>query len=212
MPVLDGNVYRFISRYIGIETPINTPKAIKEFKEVLNKFIDNNHPDIFNQAIMEFGALQCTPTNPDCGNCPFEEKCFAYTTKTITDFPVKLKAKKSIKRYFNYALYLFEDKFIIKQRKSEGIWEGLYEFPLIESKEQFENESLISDLEIDKSISSVSKSYKHILSHQNIYAKLYVFNCESFPKLNSQFKIVTWGELEELPIHRLMEKMIVDIQ
>jgi A/G-specific adenine glycosylase len=204
VPVLDGNVYRFISRLYGISTEINTPKANKEFKEVLYELIDKNNPDIFNQSIMEFGALNCTPKKPLCDSCVFNDSCYALSHNKVFDFPVKAKSKKSINRYFNYLIYVNEGKIYIKKRIKKDIWSNLYEFPMIESEEVYLSEKVNATDTLN-----VSVSYKHILSHQNIFAKFYIVN--SIPEeLKNQDEIieVALGDLEKYPIHRLLDKFL----
>ena len=211
-PVLDGNVYRFISRLLGIETPINSSKSNKEFKEILFKIIDKSNPAEFNQAIMEFGSLQCIPKNPNCEKCVFLNQCFAYNTNSIKELPVKIKVKKTSTRYFTYYLVKNTRCFLLKKRDKKGIWENLYEFPMIESKDIFEKEiiskSLFSPSVLDNSqIKKVHGPYKHVLSHQNIYAKL--IEIENFSSINElSFLKVEFRDFETYPIHRLMEKMV----
>jgi A/G-specific adenine glycosylase len=208
VPVLDGNVYRFMSRMYGIETPINTPKAIKEFKVVLNELIDHKNPDIFNQAIIEFGALYCTPKSPDCVNCPFAENCFAFSSNRINDFPVKLKKKKSVERFLNFYLLKEKGSFYILKRESEAIWKNLYEFPNEESKELFDKEIISNGLISFVSLKQVVGPFKHVLSHQNIHAKLFICELKNKIKHQENWIIVDFKMLENYPIHRLMEKMI----
>ena len=124
-PVLDGNVYRVISRYYGISTPINTSKAQKEFKTVLQTIIDKKNPDVFNQAIMEFGAKQCKPQSPNCSICPFNASCFALAKNKIQELPVKLKPLKVKKRHFNYLVYLSDDNKTVLEKRNNGIWQNL---------------------------------------------------------------------------------------
>ncbi|MBC3758243.1 A/G-specific adenine glycosylase [Hyunsoonleella sp. SJ7] len=132
--VVDGNVYRFLSRYFGIETAINSTEGTKEFKALAQELIDPQNPATFNQAIMEFGAKQCRPKNPDCMFCPFQETCAAFTKGTIDQLPVKLKKLKVKQRCFNFLVFLSEDKqTVLEQRKGKGIWQNLYQFPLIET-------------------------------------------------------------------------------
>src|SRR6056300_1490745 len=107
--VVDGNVYRVLSRYFGIDTPINSSKGVKEFKAMAQELIDRNNPAIFNQAIMEFGATQCKPKNPDCGNCPFQNSCVAFGYNHIDALPVKNKSARAKKKYFNFLVFVSED-------------------------------------------------------------------------------------------------------
>lgn len=208
VPVLDGNVYRFMSRMYGIETPINTPKAIKEFKLVLNELIDQKNPDTFNQAIIEFGALHCTPKSPDCENCSFLENCYSFSKNRVKDFPVKLKKKKSVERFLNFYLLKEKDSFYILKRESEAIWKNLYELPNEESKELFDQEKISKELNSMVSLKQVVGPFKHILSHQNIQAKLFICELNNNVKLQENWIKVDFLTLENYPIHRLMEKMI----
>ncbi|MDA9262188.1 A/G-specific adenine glycosylase [bacterium] len=207
-PVLDGNVYRFISRLYGIETPINTPKSIKEFKQVLNELIDHENPDVFNQAIIEYGALYCTPKSPECESCIFSESCFAFSNNKISDFPVKLKKKKSIDRFLNFYLLIEKNSFYILKREENAIWKNLYEYPNLESKELFESEMLNEELSFSFSLKKVVGPFKHVLSHQNIYAKLFVCELINNENIEENWIKVNSKTLNNYPIHRLMEKMI----
>lgn len=207
-PVLDGNVYRFISRLYGIETPINTPKAIKEFKIILNELIDSEKPDLFNQSIIEYGALFCVPKSPKCHVCVFQDSCYAFSKQKITEFPVKLKKKKSIERYLNFMAVKTEESFYLVKREEDSIWKNLYEFPNIESKKMFETEMSEELLGLNIKIDRVGKSTKHILSHQNIYAKLFVCSLGNGFVRPDSWQLVHADELNNYPIHRLMEKLI----
>lgn len=211
VPVLDGNVYRFISRLYGIETPINTPKAIKEFKEILVELIDHKDPDIFNQAMIEFGALHCTPKSPNCESCSFNDVCFAYNKDSYENFPVKLKKKKSVDRYLNFYLIKNSNSLILMKREGDAIWKNLYEFPNVESQDLFEKEIVDSDWNRGISLSKVIGPFRHILSHQNINAKLFV--CEMSKEITDRegILLINLEELDNYPIHRLMEKMLNEV-
>lgn len=190
-PVVDGNVYRFLSRYFGIKTPINTSKANKEFKSLAQQLIDKKNPSEFNQAIMEFGARQCKPQNPDCTKCPFNESCVALQKNLIKDLPVKIKAKKVKKRYFNYLVFLSEDeKTIIEERNGKGIWQKLYQFPLIETNQEvnlavLRQEERFKELTRGKTYSiSVfnDQAIVHKLSHQHLYTKFWIITLNELPR------------------------------
>lgn len=173
--VVDGNVFRLLSRYFGINTPINSGKGKKIFTELANELLDKSQAGEFNQAIMEFGSLQCKPKNPNCLACPLQAACEAKKTMRINELPVKIKSQKSRERFFNYILVLKNDQILLNKRGPGDIWENLYDLPL------FENESLCSAQDLIKSeefiscfgnqvhIKSISKPVKHILSHQKIY-------------------------------------------
>lgn len=182
VPVVDGNVFRVLSRYFDIETDIALACAKKEFSALAFELMPKDKPAIFNQAIMEFGALQCVPKSPDCTICVFNSSCAALQKNKVGQLPVKSKKLKVRNRYFNYLIVEDEDlKIIIQKRTAKGIWHNLYEFPLIESdgevdfdfiSEQvqqnfFENNSIISMED------SNSKSIIHKLSHQHLHIKFW---------------------------------------
>lgn len=180
--VVDGNVYRLLSRYYGIDTPINSTEGQKLFKALANEVIDRSNPAQHNQAIMEFGALQCTPKQPKCSTCPLAESCVALRTKTQDRLPVKQKAKARRKRYFNYLVVISPQRSCyLQKRTGKDIWEGLYEFPLVESDKALNVDELL--LQIDENIAgdtttqhTINKSLtvKHILSHQEIFADFWI--------------------------------------
>ena len=181
--VVDGNVYRVLARFFDIETPVNSTAGIKEFKELAMQLLDEQDPGTYNQALMEFGALQCTPQLPLCKSCPLSTACLALRHNKITKLPVKLKKAKITKRYFNYLVFKsVENTTILEQRVGRGIWEGLYQFPLVETNE------LLSPLEFTKhpdflSLVDIKQSpvtlYNeppviHKLSHQHIYTRFWI--------------------------------------
>jgi len=184
--VVDGNVYRVLARYFGIETPINSTNGIKEFKALAQQLIDVKQPGLYNQAIMEFGALHCAPQNPDCGSCIFSDSCHALQQEKVTALPVKIKAAKVKKRYFNYMVVISEEnQTILKQRTQKGIWLQLYEFPLIESAnslslEQLRAASKFKDFTAEIAIDSITlyktEAVIHKLSHQHLYTHFWIVN------------------------------------
>ena len=184
--VLDGNVFRLLSRVFGIETPIDSSQGKKEFTALANELLDKKNAALHNQAIMEFGAIQCKPVSPDCSVCPLNTMCVAYEKKLVSVLPVKEKKTKVRNRYFNYVVLNYKGTIVINKRTGKDIWTNLYDFPLIETeKEQTEEEFLGSKewkIFIGKnkySVKSISKVYKHILSHQKIYARFWEIDCAS---------------------------------
>ena len=181
VPVVDGNVFRVLSRYLDIETDIASALAKKEFSALAKELMPENNPALFNQAIMEFGALQCVPKNPDCNNCIFNNSCAALQKKKVGELPVKLKKTKVTNRYFNYIVFLDNsNNIIINKRTEKGIWHNLYEFPVIEAEEELDFESIsraISEKYIDFSIDSISvynpEQIIHKLSHQKLHINFY---------------------------------------
>lgn len=175
VPTIDGNVYRVLSRYFGLHTPIDSTQGKKDFKILSEKLIDSHQPDIYNQAVMEFGALQCIPKNPDCKLCPLQESCNALQKNMISQLPVKSKKISPKKRYFNYLIFQLPDnKTLIQKRTQKDIWQHLYQFPLIESETNL-NINQIS-LEIEHLISSKdfeittlhTSPIVHKLTHQEL--------------------------------------------
>ncbi|MDN3665274.1 A/G-specific adenine glycosylase [Algibacter miyuki] len=188
--VVDGNVYRVLSRYFGISTAINSTPGAKEFKQLAQKLIDTKQPAEFNQAIMEFGATQCKPKNPDCDTCPFNSSCIALSKNTISELPVKIKAAKAKKKHFNFLVFISEDeKTIIEQRQGKGIWQNLYQFPLIETEKatNFKSfKSLIKDHELltnqDFELLLYNKeAVVHKLSHQHLYTHFWIIKVDKLP-------------------------------
>ena len=185
VPVVDGNVFRVLSRYFDIETDIAQASAKKEFTALAFELMPKDNPATFNQAIMEFGALQCVPKSPNCGICVFNESCAALKKKKVDQLPVKSKKVKVRNRYFNYLVVADEnDNTIIQKRTDKGIWHNLYEFPLIETDKEedfdFITERIESDYFQENSIISIlednDKSIIHKLSHQHLHIKFWKVN------------------------------------
>lgn len=182
VPVVDGNVFRVLSRYFDIETDIAQASAKKEFAALAFELIPKDNPAIFNQAIMEFGALQCVPKSPNCSICIFNESCAALQKKKVDHLPVKSKKLKVKNRYFNYFVASDENKnTIIQKRTSKGIWHNLYEFPLLETDKEedfdFVSEQIQNEYFKENTISSIletnNKSIVHKLSHQHLHIKFW---------------------------------------
>ncbi|MGY5849121.1 A/G-specific adenine glycosylase [Salegentibacter sp. F14] len=191
VPVVDGNVYRVLSRCFGVATPINSSSGIKQFKLLANELLDKKNPSLFNQGLMEFGAIQCKPRNPKCESCPFNGRCLALKNKKIQELPVKLRKTKVKKRYFHYLVFASkENETLLKQRTGKGIWRGLYEFPLIETGESAIDETFISeDRILEKTgvagaevILYNDKPVVHKLSHQHIYTHFWMVKSGSLQK------------------------------
>jgi A/G-specific adenine glycosylase len=210
-PVLDGNVFRVVARVYGIAESTQKKSGINKFKEILNKLITNKNPGIFNQAIMEFGALQCIPKNPDCKNCIINSDCFAYNKDLVSDLPVK---KQKIKvRYFNYLYILYDDITFVEKRTKKDIWNSLYQLPLIETKKECslkelqENRYWIQILEnLNPDIDKEVFSKKHVLSHQVLVARFYkikIAQASSF--LVKNYQLIPLTELNTLSVPKLIE-------
>lgn len=179
--VVDGNVYRVLSRYFGIEEAINSSAGQKLFANLAQELIADQEPSIYNQAIMEFGALHCKPKAPKCESCPVKLSCTALNTNKVDLLPVKLKKLKVRKRWFNYFVGMANGEILVKQRQPGDVWQQLYDFPLIETtgegldigpdflndvRNMFGNGVLINPIE----------AKKHILTHQIIYVQFFAID------------------------------------
>ena len=210
--VLDGNVIRVLSRVFGIQTPFDTAAGKKQFQKLAQELLDKKNPAEYNQAIMEFGALQCVPKSPKCNDCPIVNDCIAFNTNTVSLLPVKSKKLKVKNRFLHFLVVNKNNEVLIGKRNS-GIWQGLYEFPFLEFDENLNEKSVLkSPLWINffkdsvKQISSISEEYIHKLSHQKIHAKFWEIDVNSFR--SSDFKIVKCNELQKYPVSSLIEKYL----
>ncbi len=210
--VVDGNVYRVLSRYFGIETAINSSKGAKEFKQLAQTLIDTNNPADYNQAIMEFGAVQCKPQNPDCNICPFNGSCIAFNEHKIHQLPVKIKLNKASKKFFNFLVIISKDeKTILEKRKDKGIWQNLYQFPLIETSNELcfdEFQKILKEMELIKHHNFEVSLYNedmiiHKLSHQHLYTKFWIVNIE-----NLMEEGIPFNEIHQYPVPILIGNFI----
>lgn len=215
--VVDGNVYRVLSRYAGVSTPIDSTEGKKEFAQLAADLLGKHVPQEYNQAIMEFGAMQCKPVNPDCNSCPLNSSCYAFEHKKVSELPVKAKKTKIRNRYFHYLVIRDGQSFYIRKRVEKDIWTGLHDFPLIETEEKMEIESLVKTDEWKRhfgkakvKIDTISKAYKHVLSHQHIHAKFYEIELpsKSFNEQELQLKKVTTKSIQKLAVPRLIEEYL----
>lgn len=180
--VLDGNVFRVLARYFGIDEPINSSSGKKLFSKLAADLLDRSCPGLYNQAIMEFGAIQCKPSNPDCGGCVLRLDCRALAEKRVNQLPVKIKGKASRNRYFNYFVVMEEDRILMNKREKGDIWENLYELPLIETSQQVALPELAMVGEVvetfgpNADLQLIAGPVKHILSHQNLLAQFIAVN------------------------------------
>ncbi|OIP51292.1 MAG: A/G-specific adenine glycosylase [Flavobacteriaceae bacterium CG2_30_34_30] len=177
--VVDGNVYRVLSRVFGLQTPINTSKGIKEFKLLAQEVMNTENPGTYNQAIMDFGALCCSPRNPSCETCIFQNNCYALLQKEIHNFPVKTSKTKIRNRFFNYLVIVSSDnKTLLQQRTEQGIWKNLYEFPLLETSDNcYLNHEVIQQEIPFTQVQSISLYNDipiiHKLSHQHLHIRFW---------------------------------------
>ena len=179
--VVDGNVYRVLARYAGIDTPIDSTAGVKLFRELAEEFLDRQQPALYNQAIMDFGALQCTPGRPQCEACPLQETCTAFREGKVEGLPVKQHKTRQTNRYFHYFLIRQGDHTFITKRTGKDIWKNLYELPMVETEQPTTDDptevfsqlrsSIGTTAELD--IRLLRQGVKHVLSHRIIWADFY---------------------------------------
>lgn len=218
--VVDGNVFRVLSRYFGDKTEIDSSKGRKHFTEIADQLIDKMQPDDFNQAIMELGAVTCLPKRANCPSCPLNESCYAYLNKKVYDFPIKGKKIKKRTRYFYYLHIVNEHNIVMKKRKEKDIWQHLFDFPLIENKEEIKIENVIKEeafqaifKDTNYEITDVSAPIKHILTHQTIVArfiKITIKNSKNLQLKDNDLQWISLSDAKNIAIPRLIEKYLLD--
>lgn len=210
--VLDGNVYRVIARIFGVKDDIAQPKTAKKFTRLANELLDSGQPDNYNQAIMEFGALHCKPQNPLCESCIMSTICYAFINNEQKLLPVKSKKTKVTTKYFSYFVFEQGNKLAMRKRDDTGIWKGLYDFELLVDDSQKNIEDLLFELDFNDDnplILDVSKQYKHLLSHQRIYATFYKIKMTGRAQLKRrELFYYDTDEIEQLPKPVLISKYL----
>ena len=198
--VVDGNVFRVLSRMFGMKEPINSTKGIKKFRAKAKELLPKENTGVHNQAIMEFGALHCLPRNPHCSSCPFAHGCHAFQNDLQQDLPVKIKKSKVKTVHMNYLVFIDENrKTLIQQRQENAIWKGLFDFPLIESTESIPQSTVEGH---EKFINIVrkqpyslylynSRPTKHLLTHRKLFAHFWVVEVNDINDLNTNALKVT---------------------
>ncbi len=222
-PVVDGNVFRVLSRIYAITTPINTTTGKKEFEHLASILMSDHKPGTFNQALMEFGALFCKPKNPDCPQCIFNDRCLAWQNKSVTQYPVKNKKKAVRKRYFYYFVVKSvenNESFLLLQKRGEkDIWKNLYEFPSVEFSKKLDVDVALTQfkaknlIKLDNyQINNISNSYTHQLTHQQINAVFINLIVNKIEKIEAENSIllVNQNEITNYPVSRLIEKYMQD--
>ena len=206
VPVIDGNVNRFLSRMMALEIPVDTSKGRNAIQDELLPAIKGvDSPGEFNQALMEFGARHCVPRNPNCGNCVFKTSCAALKIGLVETLPLKQSKVKVRNRYFNYHIPLHKGNTYVRQRNEKGIWRGLFEFLLEElPAADTAYHSVANGLEV---IPQIQARYTHILSHQRIYACFIAYPVDSLPDKEG-FKKVRLNELSELAMARITTRFL----
>ena len=211
-PVVDGNVFRVLSRLFAVDTPIDTPKGKKAFTELAGLVMDPRYAGQHNQAIMELGALQCVPQNPDCEACPLKGHCAAYGAGDVQIYPVKQKKTRTRDRYFHYLYIIYKGKTWLSRRKGKDIWEGLYEFPLIETDKAMDFAELQTTDAFRRlfagagrlNVSADLQGVKHVLSHQILYTAFYRIEIEREGDALKSYLPVATDDVEKYAVPRLI--------
>ena len=212
--VVDGNVYRVLARLFDIDTPININEGQKLFAQLADELLNRNQPGLHNQAMMEFGALHCTPKNPNCLLCPLQTQCLALANQTVLQRPVKLAKTKVTIRYFNYLVIRINDSVYLHKRSDNDIWKNLYDFPCIESQKPMTVEEVIASNDFIQLIENkpftiikISPILTHKLTHRTILAQFIEIKLEQ-KLLQIQTKdlfLAHETELGSFPIPRLID-------
>ena len=210
--VVDGNVYRFISRHFGLETPIDSTRGKKEFQHLAESLLDKEQPGNFNQAMMEFGALLCTPTNPQCEICPFNNSCVALKTGRVAELPVKSKVTRKKLMHLNYFVICVNNGIFLQQRPASGIWGNMYEFPVLSStkkstRTEIQHAATRYGLPALKS-SNVSEPVTHLLTHRKIIARFWRFDLDEYNPVDELKFIGGPTDLEKFAVPKPVERYL----
>lgn len=213
--VVDGNVFRVIARVFGISKAIDSTEGKKFFTAFANKLLDKKQPGIYNQAIMDFGAIVCKPAAPLCDECVFKSSCFSFQNNTINELPVKEKKNTIKKRWFNYLVLEYKNEIFIHERLAKDIWQHLFEFCLIETEKQ-ENERSVIKIALkkkllkDKTVTrmNVSPVLKQLLSHQLISGQFIRIHLAAKPGKIENYIAVRKENLRDYPFPKLINQYI----
>ena len=210
--VVDGNVYRVLSRVFGLEHDIALTKSAVVFEQKANELITRDNPGEFNQAIMDFGAIQCTPGNPSCAICPVNNICFAFNNGRQHSLPVKSKKVKTKNRFFAYFIFECNGKVLMKQRAGKDVWQGLYDFYLEESTHPKSETEILGFLTGRRNlmVQSISTEIKHILTHQRIFTRFVRIEVLSLSNFEALAKEKTLQAFEMNEVQALPKPVLID--
>lgn len=211
--VVDGNVYRVLSRLYAIETPIDTTTGKKVFQELAQNLLDTTDPGLYNQALMEFGALYCVPSTPVCEECPLQDQCKAFELKLVNQFPVKRKKTAVHELYYTYLYIHTADKIILTPRSAaNNIWKNMYEFPLIEASHLLTAEEILSHTILTETgkftLHPLPIDYIHILSHRKIHVRFYEITAHNLVSLSADSLVIHKENLTDYPLPRIITRYL----
>ncbi len=206
--VVDGNVFRVLSRVFGVFSDISEPKTKKEFQQLAQELLPLTNASTFNQAIMEFGALQCVPKSPNCSNCIFNHKCVAVQKNLVTTLPVKQKKTKVKNRYLNYLIIRdADDNFVVKKREQKGIWFNLYEFTVLEFESKVSLKKVIDEINLNFKPKAIAlkndNEIIHKLSHQHLHIRFFEIKYSEIIT-----NAIPLDELKKLPVPIVIHNFI----
>ena len=214
--VLDGNVYRVLSRLFDIDLPIDDAAGKRYFSELADTLLHREKPGLYNQAMMELGALVCLPSGTLCDKCPIASHCAAYAAGTVSQRPVK-QGKVAVKhRYFHYFVIMHRGDTWLHRREADDIWRNLYEFPLIETPAPMSLSFLRRTDEYAALLGDAGKltfpappfECRHVLTHRIIHAVFYVVEAEALPASVRDMRRVPWGRVGEYAVSRLTDNFL----
>jgi A/G-specific adenine glycosylase len=215
-PVIDGNVYRVLGRLFALATPIDTGKGKKEYRELASLLMPPEHAGAHNQAMMEFGALQCVPQHPDCELCPLSDHCLGYASGDQQQYPVKQHKTKTRDRYLNYFFIIYGSHTYLRRRTGKDIWEGLYELPLIETTVSMDFAALQEEKMFNglfqgtgkPLVTIMAKDVKHVLSHQILHATFYRVEIQQENAVLENDLKIALSALHEYPFPKLISAFL----
>ena len=214
--VVDGNVFRVLSRFFAIDTPIDNGTGKKQFTALAEELLDKKQAGIYNQALMDFGAVVCKPKNPLCTACPLKTECRAFAQDKIDKLPVKAGKINKKKRWFYYFVVEENGKILVKKRGPKDIWENLYEFTLLETQSSatidfLRKAEIIKNLYTKSKfeIKHISKLYKQQLSHQTIQGRFIYVTIKNNIQLKG-YKAVTYKEITKLPFPKFITAYLAE--
>lgn len=195
--VVDGNVYRVLARHFGIDTPINTTEGKKTFAAMAQELLPPKEASAYNQAIMDFGAIQCTPQSPHCDSCPLMESCIAFREGRVAQLPVKLKTLKVTERHLIYIYIRCQGQTAIRRRGPGDIWQGLWEPVLVDAESA-----------VPPTAKLLCHHVKHVLTHRVLYADFYLLDTDVRPELPSDYIWISESDLDNYALPRLIEVLL----
>ncbi|WP_207491447.1 A/G-specific adenine glycosylase [Aridibaculum aurantiacum] len=216
--VVDGNVYRVLSRYFGESVPIDSTKGKQLFNELATKLLYQPEPAKYNQAIMDFGAIVCTPQQPACEACPLQYRCIAYQKGKVDLLPVKEKVMVIKHRWFYYFVFLYQGHVMVRQRLGKDIWQNLHEFYLIESSKRQQLTrpqviKLLHQIEIkDFSLLEIIQEHKQQLTHQSLVIQLAIVRVHEHPKTLNEFSLIDPGKMDDIAFPKTLKAFVPHIQ